>query len=298
MKLMIEFQRVGVFEFFGDELKLRMVGGERVQNLRVTARRSRRFEQRQTVLGSIIKNFWRKILSFLKRRFHDRRIAVANHAVGITGRFHRANASMLMVAGGAGMVLRDVGLMKMVTLVTAQTVVVDGRKPNRPRLRGREGGRFYFVKQSRVRMTSLAVVGDVRVLLRDAAGVVKLLSAPKVICRHAEDSNHNHAESYPEFGAAQIVRLLVIIEIAFEPLGDRFLRSLRLSHAVNLITQQSDDCVPRRHSEEHKRKWRMDEQPAVKPVLVAGLQIELAAFVAPILHFLHVAVPFGCDAHF
>ena len=133
MELMIKLERVGVLELFGDDLKFRMVAGEGVQDLRVTAWRAGRFEQCETVRRAIIESLWRKIFPLLKRRLHNRCVAMAGQAVGVVWRLHRAFAKVFMVAGGAGVVLHDVWLVKVMSLVTIQTGAIDGRARNRPR---------------------------------------------------------------------------------------------------------------------------------------------------------------------
>ena len=50
--LVIELERVGVAQFAGVNLKIRMVGGKALENFRVTLQRSRRVKDHQAAVGT------------------------------------------------------------------------------------------------------------------------------------------------------------------------------------------------------------------------------------------------------
>ena len=61
-----------------------------------------------------------------------------------------------------------------------------------------------------------------------------------------------------------------------------------------LIVKEGHVGVPDGEHQEQKRKRHMDEEPAMEPVMEAGLEIEHAPFVAPGLDFFDsTAVVFG-----
>src|SRR5450432_1995552 len=76
-----------------------------------------------------------------------------------------------------------------------------------------------------------------------------------------------------------------ITKIAFVALANLLLGASRRGHDARSIIKKCHVGVPDREHQEQKRKWYMDEKPAVEPVLQTHLQIEHTALIAPPLNF-------------
>lgn len=151
---------------------------------------------------------------------HFVRGVVAGAAVRVGRRGHRAGAEMFVVAGGAGVVARDVRLVKGVAGVAflaggVERAGVGGLE--------RPGGTVRLV-------AFLAVVGEVRVRPGNRPGVVEGFRAEKIIDGHARDAAESHEQDGEEAEPPPVMRLLEIVEVALEALGDLFLRSAVEAH--------------------------------------------------------------------
>ena len=85
----------------------------------------------------------------------------------------------------------------------------------------------------------------------------------------------------------------VIAEVAFVALGDLLLRASGFGHRRSVV-EQRHVSMPEGQHEKQKRNWRVDEKPAVQPMLQLDLVIEHAALFAPSLDFFDpIAIGFG-----
>ena len=126
VQLVIELERVRVGKFFGDDLKLGMVSGERVDDFRVAVIGPVGFENDPSLRRAKIKLARRQFFSYFKRELHFVRVRVAGKAVCIRRRFHQAAADMLQMAGRAGMIARHVRFVEGVADVAVGAIPVNG----------------------------------------------------------------------------------------------------------------------------------------------------------------------------
>ena len=124
---MVELERVRLLQMLRVDLKLRVICGKGIKNLRVTALGPRGLEDDLSMIASILKNVCRKLLSFGERSLHEIEVGVTRVAVRTVRSFHRATAKMLLVAGRAGEIARHIRLVKIMVRMTSLAGLIDSR---------------------------------------------------------------------------------------------------------------------------------------------------------------------------
>ncbi len=115
--LMIESQSVRFFQVESLQTKLRMIGGKIVNDLSVTLLRMRCLKLVQAAGGQEIEDLSRQQTGLRRRGSHHGGIGMAGQAIRLINEFHRTTALMFPVAGGAGVFVAYIWLMKNVMCV-------------------------------------------------------------------------------------------------------------------------------------------------------------------------------------
>src|SRR5437016_5232698 len=105
MKFMIELQRIGIFKFLGDQLKLWMVAGEAVDDFSITSLGPPFPEEHPALFGTIFEGRFREQFAQSKSSLHDIRIRVARATICIRRRLHLARAPVFDMASRTRMAL-------------------------------------------------------------------------------------------------------------------------------------------------------------------------------------------------
>lgn len=120
-------------------------------------------------------------------------------------------------------------------------------------------------------------------------GVEKSFPAARLKKDDADDSTDDREKADPRTRTPPRVQPIVITEVAFVALGNLLLRSTRGGHDKGSIIKKSHVGMPRRQHDQQKRNGRVDEEPAMQPMLQFRLQIEHASLVAPGLNLFNPA---------
>ena len=124
---MVEAEGICVLQLLRVELKFRMIGGEGFERHRVASLGARHLEERAALGLPVGKCGGVQLLAGLARGLHDRAAAVTGEAFRVRRRGHPAPSLMLAMAGGTGVVARDIGLVEFVSGVAGEATAVNFR---------------------------------------------------------------------------------------------------------------------------------------------------------------------------
>lgn len=124
---MIEDQGIRVFQLLLMDLEVRMVFGEGIKDGGVAVHGSGSMKYGCAVSGSEVERRERELLALAARSFHRRTAAVTRVALSVGRRQHATMTLMLAVTGRTRMITGDIRLVKLVSGVASQAVVINFR---------------------------------------------------------------------------------------------------------------------------------------------------------------------------